>query len=397
MLTEHMLKKNKLKITIVCDVLGEENNGTTIAAMNLIRYLRQAGHEVHVLCPDKTKKDLEGYYVVPTRSFGVFTGYIEKNGVSLAKADDKTVRAAINGSDVVHIMLPFTLGKKAIQVAKEMNIPITTGFHLLAENFSSHIFMKDAKFTNRLLYSYFHSAYKECDAIHYPTQYLRDLNEKMYGKTNGYVISNGVNDMFRPLPDKKPFDGIYRIVYTGRYSREKSHKTLISGVARSKYKDKIKLILAGDGPLKESIKRRIDEEGINAEMNFFSREQLVRVLNDAYLYVHAAEIEAEGIGCLEAIACGLVPVICDSDRCATKSYALTDKSLFKNRDPDDLAAKIDWWIEHPEKRAEYSEKYAAFASDDLKQSECMKKMENMLLETARRFRGAHSLQEPNRP
>ena len=216
MLTEHMLKKNKLKITIVCDVLGEENNGTTIAAMNLIRYLRQAGHEVHVLCPDKTKKDLEGYYVVPTRSFGVFTGYIEKNGVSLAKADDKTVRAAINGSDVVHIMLPFTLGKKAIQVAKEMNIPITTGFHLLAENFSSHIFMKDAKFTNRLLYSYFHSAYKECDAIHYPTQYLRDLNEKMYGKTNGYVISNGVNDMFRPLPDKKPFDGIYRIVYTGK-------------------------------------------------------------------------------------------------------------------------------------------------------------------------------------
>ena len=219
----------------------------------------------------------------------------------------------------------------------------------------------------------------------------------MYGKTNGYVISNGVNDMFHPLSDKKPFDGIYRIVYTGRYSREKSHKTLISGVARSKYKDKIKLILAGDGPLKESIKRRIDEEGINAEMNFFSREQLVRVLNDAYLYVHAAEIEAEGIGCLEAIACGLVPVICDSDRCATKSYALTDKSLFKNRGPDDLAAKIDWWIEHPEKRAEYSEKYAAFASDDLKQSECMKKMENMLLETARRFRGAHSRQEPNRP
>lgn len=28
------------KITIVCDVLGEENNGTTIAAMNLIRFLK---------------------------------------------------------------------------------------------------------------------------------------------------------------------------------------------------------------------------------------------------------------------------------------------------------------------------------------------------------------------
>ena len=27
-------------ITIVCDVLGEENNGTTVAAMNLIRHLK---------------------------------------------------------------------------------------------------------------------------------------------------------------------------------------------------------------------------------------------------------------------------------------------------------------------------------------------------------------------
>lgn len=35
-----------MKITIVCDVLGNENNGTTIVAMNLIRYLREHGHEV---------------------------------------------------------------------------------------------------------------------------------------------------------------------------------------------------------------------------------------------------------------------------------------------------------------------------------------------------------------
>lgn len=41
-----------MKITIVCDVLGEENNGTTIAAMNLIRSLKAKGHNVTVVCPD---------------------------------------------------------------------------------------------------------------------------------------------------------------------------------------------------------------------------------------------------------------------------------------------------------------------------------------------------------
>ena len=30
-----------MTICVVCDVLGQENNGTTIAAMNLIRSLRE--------------------------------------------------------------------------------------------------------------------------------------------------------------------------------------------------------------------------------------------------------------------------------------------------------------------------------------------------------------------
>ena len=29
-----------MKIAIICDVLGKENNGTTVAAMNLIRSLK---------------------------------------------------------------------------------------------------------------------------------------------------------------------------------------------------------------------------------------------------------------------------------------------------------------------------------------------------------------------
>ena len=37
-----------MTITIVCDILGEEINGTTIACMNLIRYLRAQGHTVRV-------------------------------------------------------------------------------------------------------------------------------------------------------------------------------------------------------------------------------------------------------------------------------------------------------------------------------------------------------------
>ena len=59
-----------MKVTIVCDVLGKENNGTTIAAMNLIRALQKQGHEVKIFCADQDKKGQENFYVVPNRHFG---------------------------------------------------------------------------------------------------------------------------------------------------------------------------------------------------------------------------------------------------------------------------------------------------------------------------------------
>lgn len=40
-----------MKVAMICDVMGQPNNGTTLAALNLIRYLRDAGHTVTVIAP----------------------------------------------------------------------------------------------------------------------------------------------------------------------------------------------------------------------------------------------------------------------------------------------------------------------------------------------------------
>ena len=69
-------------VTVACDVLGNENNGTSTAAMNLIRYLKSKGHDVRVICPDADKKGEPGYYVVPTMNFHIFNDYVAKNGVT---------------------------------------------------------------------------------------------------------------------------------------------------------------------------------------------------------------------------------------------------------------------------------------------------------------------------
>ena len=174
-----------MNITVVCDVLGDENNGTTIAAMNLIRGLKQRGHSVRVVCPDARRADQLGFFIVPILHLGPLDKVLEWNQIQLAKRDADVLAEAMAGADVVHVMLPFALGKCAAKMAHEQGIPLTAGFHMMSENFTAHLAMQNVRLLNRLTYRSFDPLYSLCDAIHYPTQDLRDLYESMVGPTNG--------------------------------------------------------------------------------------------------------------------------------------------------------------------------------------------------------------------
>lgn len=366
-------------ICIVADVLGEPNNGTTLATFNLINFLAKRGHEVRVLCSDKDKKDRKGYYIVPTLSLGPLNNYLKKNGVSLSKPNKKVVNEALDGVDVCHVMTPFALARSALKVCRKKNIPVTAGFHCQAQNFSAHIKMMNSSLVNHVIYhNFYHTFYKYVDAIHYPTQFIKDLFEKAVKKTtNGYVISNGVNDIFvkKDIPKKD-----YQILYSGRYSKEKTHQTVLRAVAKSRYRDKITLVLAGQGPRYEYICRLKKKLGLeNVIMKFYKREELVDVINESSLYVHAAKVEIEAISCLEAIKCGIVPVISDSPDSATNAFALDERNVFRWGDADDLASKIDYWFDHPGEAAACSERYLGY-TEQFGQTACMAKMEEMLTE-----------------
>ena len=379
-------------ITIAADVLGEENNGTTVAAMNLIRYLQSVGDTVRILCADQEKKGLPGYYVVPNRSFGLLADKVlEKNGVKLAKRDEKVVREALLGSDICHIMLPFELGKAALRIAREMDIPVTAGFHCQAENFTSHFGLINVRSANWLFYQIIYRRfYRFADRIHYPTQFIRDVFEQaVRHKTPGRVVSNGVNSCFIPTEVQRPavLRDRFVILFIGRLSREKSHRVLVEAAARSRYRDRIRLIFAGSGPKKEQIlrlARRLDIEP--PIIHFFTHEELTGVINMADLYCHPAEIEIEAIGCLEAISCGLVPVISDSGRSATRAFALDERNLFRCNDPSDLAEKIDYWISHPEEKEACRKRYE-HESVRFELEHCMKMTREILREAYEEKKG----------
>jgi len=114
-------------------------------------------------------------------------------------------------------------------------------------------------------------------------------------------------------------------------------------------------------------------------LGFHPREELIDIINYADLYVHPAEIEIEAISCLEAMSCGLVPVIADSRRSATRHFALSEKNLFKCNDAKDLAEKIDYWLDSPDEKERCRTQYIEYAKRfDFDYS--MEQMESMLFD-----------------
>jgi len=373
-----------MKITIICEVLGEANNGTTIAALNLINYLEGRGHEVKVVCPDEEKRGWPGYYILPKADMGKLMNWIvERNDVKLAGFDKDVIYEAVKDADIVHVMIALFASRKICKYVESLGKPITGGFHAQAENLTNQFGLQHCEFANKLAYRWYDgNVFCRAQAIHYPSRFIRDIFEKEVGrKTNGYVISNGVNKMFKPDPQPKPkgFEDKFCILFTGRLSKEKSHDVLLKAVAKSKYNDKIQLFFAGNGRTERTIRKYSEKHLVNQPIiDFFSREKLLEIINFSDLYCHPAEMEIEAIACLEAISCGLVPIIANSPKCATKNFAIDERSLFKVNDSDDLMRKIEYFIEHPKEKAELSKKYL-IESANFEQEECMRQMEEMFL------------------
>ena len=380
-----------MNVTIICDVLGVPNNGTSVAAYNLINHLKSQGHNVTVVCCDADKEGESGYKIVPTMKLGpIANAALARNEVVPAKADPVILEEAIKGADVVHLLMPFPLSWKAVKICEKYGIPMTSSFHVQAENFTCHIGMMKSAFATKEVYKYFYKkVYSHCAYTHYPTEFIKqDFEGNIKKHVPSKVISNGVSEyFFEPAPpeaiekQKAKNKDKFTIVVVGRYSSEKAQQVLIKAVAKSKYKDKIHLILAGEGPKRRHYKKLVKKNGVDCEMRFFDHDELKEVLNAADLYVHTAYVELESIACLEAIVTGLVPIICNSKRSAARFFAQDDRCLYQKWDSEDLKNKIEYFMDNPKELEACRKKYKTQANVS-RLAECMNKMEQMLEEAA---------------
>lgn len=351
-----------MKILIVIDQYDNLSNGTTISAKRFVDGLRKDGNEVQIL---STGKDEENKFGLKTYKFPkVIDKYFKANEMVFAKPDEEVMREIFKNQDVIHFYMPFALARKGVKIAEEMHIPHTTAFHVQPENITYAVGLGTNQLINDKIYTYFRTYYNKFRHIHCPSKFIANQLENHGYTAKLHVISNGVDEDFKFDRKEKPEELKDKFIITmvGRYSPEKRQDVLIDAIKKSKYSDKIQLILGGKGQCYEKYKEQSKDLKNPPIMQFFEKNDLANVLSYTDLYVHSADAEIEAISCLEAIACGNVPIISNSNESATVQFALNDKSLFEHGNSEDLAKKIDYFIENPEYLIQMRKEYAEFAN-----------------------------------
>ena len=164
------------------------------------------------------------------------------------------------------------------------------------------------------------------------------------------VIPSGVDSNFF-RPNGKPTTG-RRIVWTGRFVREKNLECLIRTVALLKAKmPNVELILAGEGPERLTLMRLSKDLEVHTQVKFtgvLPPDGIVTLLHHASVFALPSTAEALPIAILEAMSCG-VPLV------VAKGLGLEEivdgSALFAdNRDPAEWAAKIEKLLEDNELR-----------------------------------------------
>ena len=374
-----------MKILFVLECANQSTNGTTASCIRFAKELEKKGHEVSIVgCDRIVGEKYHRYYGLPKYKFPVTDSLIVKGGFLVCRMVYKTLREAIRGKDVVHLFLPFKLSNVCRLIAQDEGVPCTTAFHIVPQNVTAAMHLAWSRVINGiLLYSFKQYLYNQVKYVHCPSPMAAEIMKKHHFDNNEpRVFSNGVIPFFHKIDVQRPkeYEGKFIVCMSGRLVDEKRQDLIIKAVAKSKYNDKIQVILCGQGTNYRYYTRLGRRLKNPLMIKFCSHEEVREILNYIDLYVHASDYEIEGIAAIEAISCGAVALISDSPYCATKDFAVDkERCWFKHGSPKDLKNKIEWFYEHPEELSKLRDVYLE-SSKKYALSDQVDKLEQMFID-----------------
>lgn len=345
-----------MKILLTIDDFGCQTNGLSISTQRFKKEFEKLGHEVRVL-GNEANGSVD--YPLPRQTLPFFQKIIDKQGFQLARPQMKMIKRAVSWADAVILETPFPVSAIVGKVAAKKHRKLAATFHIYPENILSSVPFLNYKWTNKLLLNFAKKiAYRYVTDIFCPTQKVASYLKMNDFTQNLHVVSNGISANYlssRPKLQEHPFT----LLCIGRFSHEKKQEVLLKALRY--LPQNIRVIFAGQGPLGEKYRKLAKNLPQKVTFSYYKPDQLQKIMQKSDLVIHCADIEIEGMACMEAFASGCVPIIAEAPLSSTSSYALTKNNCFPAGNSKKLAQKILFWKNHPKQLNEMSIKYQQYA------------------------------------
>ena len=323
--------------------------------------LRKLGHETLVIAPDYALgEDVKNVKVVRVKSLA-FTS--QRFAIPLNFLDKDLIKEELErfNPDIIHTHHPFLLGKTALEMADQFQVPLVYTFHTLYDMFA-HYFLMDTKQVRKQVREYVVNFCNCCDLVTTPTEPIRQ-----------YMIKSGVTTKTATLPtgvDFSRFDNISKarlkkrakklhlerfsrvLLYAGRISREKNLSLVVKALKRlyDQARNPV-LIIAGEGPARRSLEKEAEKLGVDDRIiwaGFVPQNELPEFYYLADVFVFPSPADTQGIVLYEAAAADL-PIVAVESMAGRALIKDGENGMFARNDARDFARKIGEVLDHSEK------------------------------------------------
>lgn len=297
------------RVCLVTETFYPEINGVANTLKFLVAGMRKQGIQVLIIRPKQHAGDRsvnQGELQTLTVPGLPIPGYATlKFGLPLRRRIQRAMQAF--DAQAVYIATEGPLGLAALRASKRLDLAVLSGFHT---NFHEYFVHYHLAFLRRLVFRYLRAFHNATAATLVPTKHLAETLTAQ-GFKNVQIMARGV-DAVLFSPEKRcqilrsgwhvdPHDPV--LIYVGRIALEKNIQlALKTAEAFKRLQPASRLVLVGDGPLRESLTQ------VHPECLFVgekSGEELARYYASADIFLFPSLTDTFGNVVLEAMASGL--------------------------------------------------------------------------------------------
>jgi 1,2-diacylglycerol 3-alpha-glucosyltransferase len=310
-----------VRVLFISDVYFPRVNGVSTSIRTFREDLARCGVETLLIAPEyegSAQPDERGVIRVPA-------GAVPKD------PEDRRLRWGALGRalealqptelDLIHVQTPFVAHYAGTRFARRWRIPCIETYHTFFEEYVHHYVPALPRSVGRTLArAITRSQCRDVQALIAPSEPLRQSLLGYGIRTPVHVIPTGLPaDRFTPgdgrrfreharLPAGRPL-----ITYIGRVAHEKNIEFLVRMFVRVRERmPEAMLVIAGEGPARESLRRLVCGLGLDNDVHFAGYLDRNTALLDCYaaaaVFVFASRTETQGLVLLEAMAQG-VPIV----------------------------------------------------------------------------------------